>query len=165
MRILGRIGLVLACALLLAACGNDPSPAVDEARPVADQAASTPPPTPASLEMEVGPIIWAQEIDSETGEPVDVVTRFTTESPAIIAVIEASEIPAGTEFAATWTINDQPIEGFDMDIAASDHLDHAWIAFRFTRDSGQLYPVGQLTVVITTSEGDLREDSVEIGFP
>ena len=113
----------------------------------------------------MGPIIWAQATDAATGEPTDIVTIFTTESPAIIAVIEVSDVPEGTEFTATWTINNQPIASIDMNISASDDLDHAWIAFSFTRDDGQLYPVGQLGVVITSSEGDLREGSAEIGFP
>lgn len=165
MRLLGRIWMVLACVLLLAACGSDSTTTTENATPAQDQPVATPPVTPAAPQMEVGPIIWSQAIESETGEPTDVVTRFTTESSAIIAVIEVNEVPEGTEFTATWTINDQPVEGFDMDISASEDLDHAWIAFSFTRDEGQIYPIGQLTIVITTSEGDLREGSVEIGFP
>lgn len=164
MRRLGRFSIVLACVLLLAACGSDSTPAPDNATPTTDRPAATPPSTPVSPKMEIGPIIWSQAVDAETGAPTDEVARFTTESPAIIALVEVSEISVGTEFTATWTIDDQPVEGFDMDISASEDLDHAWIAFSFTRDEGQLYPVGQLSVVITTSEGDLREDSVEIGF-
>lgn len=115
--------------------------------------------------MEVGQIIWAQSTDPDTGEPGDTVTRFTTQSLAIIAVIEVDEVSVGTQFVATWTINDQPIEGTTMEVSASEDLDHAWIAFSFTRNENQLYPVGQVNVVITTSEGHLREGSVEIGFP
>lgn len=162
MRVIGRIWIVVACALLLVACGTEdaPDPADVPATPIA-----TPPPAEPDPVMEVGPIIWAQELDPDTGEPTNVVTRFNTESPAIIAVIEVSELPEGTEFTATWTINGQPIDGSDMEISASDDLEHAWIVFRFTRDEAQLYPIGQLNVVITSSEGDLREGSVEIGFP
>ena len=158
MRVVGKIWIMLACLLLLVACSSDDpisSPVI----------VSTPAATPPSEEMNVGPIIWAQATDAATGKPTDIVTIFTTESPAIIAVIEVSDVPEGTEFTATWTINNQPIASIDMNISASDDLDHAWIAFSFTRDDGQLYPVGQLGVVITSSEGDLREGSAEIGFP
>lgn len=160
MRVMGRISTILACLLLLAACGSD-DVSTDSSTPIA----ATPPSTPASPDMEVGQIIWAQAINPETGEPTDIVTRFTTQSPSINAVIEASNVPEGTEFDATWTINDEPIIATEQDIIASDDLDHAWIAFSFTRDPDQRYPIGQLNVVITTSEGDVREGSVEIGFP
>lgn len=160
MRLLGRVLIVFVCAVFLVACGgggeND-APG-DNASPPA----GTPPP---QSRMEVGEIIWAQAIDSSNGEPTEIVTSFTTQSPAIIAVIEADDIPVDTEFTATWTIDDQLIEGAEMDIAASEELPHAWIAFSFTRDPDQLYPPGQLGVTITTSEGHLREATVEIGFP
>lgn len=167
MRLIRRTWIVVACALLLVACGseNAPDPAGEPtSSPVSGEAQATPPATPDTA-MEVGPIVWAQELDAETGEPTDVVTRFTTQSPAIIAVIEVSNMPAGTEFTATWTINGLPIDGTDMDISISEELDHAWIVFRFTRDEAQRYPIGQLNVTITNSHGDLREGSVEIGFP
>lgn len=164
MRLVGRIWIVLMCALLLAACGSDDAPGdpVGDSTPPAAGSAS---PTPATSEMEVGEVIWAHATDSDTGEPTEVVTRFTIQSPAIIAAIEVGDIPEGTEFTASWAINDLPIDGTEMDITASEDLDHAWIAFSFTRDTGQRYPLGQLSVVITTSEGDEREGSVEIGFP
>lgn len=161
MRLIGRIWIVLACAVLLVACGGDPvtdvATDIDSTPPVA-----TPPP---ESEMTIGEIIWALEVDPATGEPIDTATRYTTQSPAIIAVIEVDNIPEGTEFTATWTINNLPIEVAEMDITASEDLPHAWVAFSFTREDDQRYPRGTLGVVITTSEGDVREDSIEIGFP
>lgn len=161
MWLVSRIWIVLACALLLVACGSESgteaTPEVDATPP-----AASPPPESG---MSVGQIVWAHEINASTGEPTDIVTRFTTQSPSIIAVIEVSDVPEGTAFTATWTINDQPIPGTEMEIVASEDLPHAWVSFRFTRDDDQLYPIGLLGVVITTSEGDLREGSVEIGFP
>lgn len=160
MRRIGRIWIVFACAVLLVACGSDP--AGDSSPDSGTPPAATPPP---EAEMTVGQIIWAQSVDAATGEPTDAASRFTTQSPAIIAVIEVHDIPAGTEFTATWTINDQPIVVDEMDITATNDLPHAWIAFSFTRDADQRYPVGLLGVVITISDGDLREATVEIGFP
>lgn len=161
MGLLGRFWIVLAVALVLVGCGADDSPDSPEsvATPIA-----TPLPVVGS-NMEIGEIIWAEAVSTSDGEPSEIVTRFTTESPAIIAVVEVDEMPGGVEFVATWTINDQPIEGTETDIIASDDLEHAWIAFSFTRDEDQRFPIGQLGVVITTSDGDMREGSVEIGFP
>lgn len=161
MRLIGRIWIVLACAVLLVACGND---SVTEATPEVDTTppAGTPPPESG---MIIGEVIWALEVDPATGEPIDTATRYTTQSPAIIAVIEVDNIPEGTEFTATWTINNLPIEVAEMDITASEELPHAWVAFSFTREDDQRYPRGTLGVVITTSEGDMREATVDIGFP
>lgn len=162
MRARGGIWIVMACVLLLAACGagDSPDPAADSATPPVATATAEP-----GNEQEVGSIVWAQELDPETGEPEDVVTRFTTISPAIIAVLEVNNLVEGTEFSAEWTIDGEPVEGLEMDIIAKEDLEHAWIVFRFTRDADQRYPLGQLDVTITTSAGDVRESSVEIGFP
>lgn len=162
MRFAGRIWLLVACVLLLAACGTDdsaPDPGADATPP---QASPTTVPAP-SMTMEQ--IIWAETVDADSGAPLDIVDAFTTESPAIIAAIEVTNVPAGAIFTATWTINDQPIEGSEMVIEADGDLPHAWVAFTFTRDEDKLYPIGQLGVVITSDSGDLREDSIQIGFP
>lgn len=162
MKIVGRIWIVFVCAALLVACGSshsDPQPDTPASPPLAAS------PTPQQPSMEIGTIVWAESRDEDSGEPDEVVTLFTTQSPAIMALIEVNDVPEGTVFSATWTINDQPIEGTEMELTVTEDLDHAWIAFAFTRGDGQSYPIGQLAVVITSSEGDLREDSVEIGFP
>lgn len=167
MRIVGKIWLLMVCMLVLAACGSEdsPEPADQPASSPAATAASTPGGEEAPDEMEVGQIVWAQELNPDTGEPVVVVDRFSTESPEIIAAIEVSNLPEDTEFSAKWTMNGLPIDSSDMVITSQGDLEHAWIVFRFTRDEGMQYPIGQLNVTITSNEGDLREGSVEIGFP
>lgn len=162
MRVLGKFWLIGMCLLVLVACGGDPGPTEPPAE-------GTPPPapsTPASApEMAIQEIVWAETVNPDSGEPTDIVSSFTTVSPAIIAVIEVSDVPQGTEFTATWTINDQPIEGLEMHTTTQGDLAHAWVTFSYVRDEGQLFPVGQVGVVITSSDGDVRESSAEIGFP
>lgn len=159
MRWLRSVFVVLVVALLLAGCGGD-----SDSR--SDVSPATPPAaTPTAVpQMSVGRVLWAEEIDTRTGEPETLATIYTPDSPTIIAAMEVTDVPAGTEFTATWTINDQPIPGADMRIEAEGDLPHAWLAFRFTREGDRRYPVGQLGVVITTSTGVLREGSIEIGF-
>lgn len=164
MRLLGRMWIVLVCAALLVACGSDDSGTAPETEATPPQAPLASP-TPMAPTMEISAITWSESRDDDSGEPTEIVSVFTTQSPAIIAMIEVTDVPEGTEFSARWTINDQPIDGTEMDFTVSEDLDHGWIAFAFTRDDDQRYPIGQLGVVITSSEGDLREDSIEIGFP
>lgn len=161
MRWVWKIGVILAC-LVLVACGGgnaDSSPDADE-NPTA--AAS---PTAPALEMTFGTITWSESADEATGEPAGPVEMFTPRSPAIIATIEVTNVPAGTEFTATWTLNDQPIEVNNMQVRADGDLDHAWVSFRFTRGEGEIYPTGQLGVVITASTGEMREGSIAINWP
>lgn len=161
MRLLWKVGAILAC-IVLVACGSESDDPPTEASPESTQVVASP--TAAAPEMSTGQIIWSESSDEDTGEPIDEVQMFTPQSPAIIAHIEVTDMPAGTEFTAKWTINDQPIDGSDMHVEAQGDVDHGWVSFAFTRESGT-YPVGQLGVVITTSSGELREDSIEIGFP
>lgn len=161
MRLLWKVGAMLAC-LVLVACGSDGADPADDATPAATQVAASP--TAVPTEISIGGIVWSESSDATTGEPDGEVEMFTPQSPAIIANVEVTDMPAGTEFTAKWTINDQPIEGSDMHVEAEGDVDHGWVSFRFTRESGT-YPVGQLGVVITSSTGDLREDSIEINFP
>ncbi len=159
MRLAGKIGVILLC-LLLISCGSDDS--TPGANSVSTPVASS---TAVAAEMTLGPIVWSETVDDESGAPNAEVTVFTPQSPAIIANIEANDVPAGTEFTATWMLNDTPIEGGEMHVQADGDIDHAWIAFRFTRNEDQSYPIGQLSVVITSSTGVLREGSIEIDFP
>ena len=159
MRLVGKIGVIVMSLLLISCGGDDPRPEANSAStPVAS-------PTAAMVEMTLGDIIWSEAVDDVSGAPNAPVTVFTPQSPVIIASIEATSIPAGTEFTATWMLNDTPIAGGEMHVQADGDVDHAWIAFRFTREDGKSYPVGQLSVVITASTGVLREGAIAIDFP
>lgn len=162
MRVLGKIWLVGACLLVLVACGGDSGPAENPAEGTPPSASPTAEPAPV---MAIQDIVWTESVNPDTGEPTGIVPAFTTQSPAIIAVIEVTDAPAGTEFTATWTLNDLPIEGLEMHTTTQGDLTHAWITFSYVRDESRLFPIGQVGVVITYSDGDVREASAEIGFP
>lgn len=159
MRWVWKIGAILACLVIVGCGGDESSPS---ATPEEVSVAS---PTAAPLEMTIGDITWSESANEESGEPGAAVESFSPQSPAIIVSIEVENVPAGTEFTATWTLNDQPISVESMYVRAEGDLDHAWVSFRFTRDEGKNYPTGQLGVVITSSTGELREGSIRIQFP
>lgn len=162
MRVLGKMWLIGVCLLVLVACGGESDPS---ATPIPATPPAASPTAQAAPVMTMQEIVWTESTDPATGEPTEIVSSFTTVSPAIIAVIEVADMPAGTEFVATWTMNDEPITGMEMHTTAQSDLAHAWIIFSYTRDDNQLFPIGQVRVVVTTSDGDIREASAEIGFP
>lgn len=159
-----RILTGIAICALLAACGGGESPTDATPTAVSTPLAESSPTAPAQP-MVIGQIIWAEETDATTGAPVNQVTGFTTESPAIVAVVEVTNLPAGTQFTAAWTLNDSTITDSPMTVVAQGDMTHAWISFRFTRDGERRYPLGQVGVTITASDGTMREATVEIGFP
>lgn len=157
---LTTIGLV--CMVLVACGGSEPDSTHSS------DSVSTPvstPVTPEVLPLKIGQVQWTTGTDPDTGAPLAIVDAFTTESPAIIAVVQVENLATGTDFTATWTLNDVPIAGTDMRVTAEDDMSSAWIAFSFTRDANRRYPVGQLGVTITASDGAMRESSVRIVFP
>lgn len=158
-----RFGLlvILLGSLLLVACGSDDEASVTPEAPPTEEAS----PTAEPATTEFGQVIWAEQIDEETGEPIAVVDAFTTQSTHIYAVLEATDLSADTTFSATWTINGQSIEGSEMEITTEGDMPHAWLTFSFTRDGEALFPTGQLGVTITSSDGTMREGSIEIAFP
>lgn len=161
MQKLRKLGSILACTLVLVACGSDETPPVQKQNNATPVAATATPQT----SMEIGDVVWATSTDPNTGEPTEIANGFAGNSPAIIASIEVSNLPQGTEFTAIWTINDAPIPDSEMKVIADSDVAQAWITFRFDRTEGETYPIGQLGVSITINNGTLRKATVEIGFP
>lgn len=158
MRQLYRIISLVICVAVLAACGSDANDDVD--------IPATPAATPTAVpQMTHGQIIWTDSTDPETGAPGAAVERYSTDAPAIIAVFEVTDVPEGTTFTAEWTINGAPIEGATMRVQSDNELPHGWITFRFTREDGHRYPLGDLAVKVTVSSGETLESWVEIAFP
>jgi hypothetical protein len=141
--------------IVAAACGND-EPGDD------DQAGQ------GSLlqePMEIVGLTWTSAVDSSTGEPVDRVESFTTISPSVVAVVEARNVPAGTEFTTTWMIDGLDVPEATMQVTVEDDMATAWVAFEFIRDDGRYFPLGELSVTVDVSSGESIDDSVDIQLP
>lgn len=136
------------------ACGSDDVP--EEA----------PTPTPGLPEaMQIERLVWTSAVDETTGEPVDEVAAYTTTSPAIVAVVEASNVPAGTTFTANWTIDGQQVPEAEMRTTVDDDMTTAYVAFQFLRQEDRFFPLGDLEVTVTTSTGETASGAVEIELP
>lgn len=151
----------LAMFLILVACGSDESPSGSDAQPTADA-------TRAAMEnatMEIAGTTWTSGVDDTTGEPVDDVENYTTISPAIILVVEVTNVSSGTDFTATWAIDGLEVPEAEMRVTVEEDMAVAWIAFEFTREEGRYFPLGELQADVTASSGETVTATVDIQLP
>jgi hypothetical protein len=144
--------------LILAGCGGagseqDPTPAIPTATPE------------PKVPLELVGLTWTTGVDRVSGEPVDQVDAYTTSSPAIIAVVQATDVPAGTEFVAEWEIDGLEVPDATMRVSVENDMSVAWVSFEFIRDEGRYFPLGELTVTVTTSSGESIDSAVSIELP
>lgn len=157
--------MVAACLVFLAGCGDD-STGPDDGTPA--------PPVTAMQTAEAGQeaeplqlsdVVWTTGVDPETGEPVDDVSTFPIDAPAIIAAVNVEDLPAGVELTATWTIDGADVPDATMRVTSDAAVIEAWVTFRFDRADDQRFPIGDLVVTITASDGQAVSGEVEITLP
>lgn len=140
------------------ACGNDASDGTGTGDAVQ--------PTPALPgPMRIEGLTWTSAVDETTGEPVDEVAAYTTTAPGIVAVVEASNVPAGTTFTASWTIDGQEVPEAEMRTTVGQDMTTAYVAFRFLRAEDRYFPLGELAVTVTAGSGETISGAVEIQLP
>jgi hypothetical protein len=158
--------ILLGCLTLAAGCGGSDRGG-DSGTGDNEEAARTPTtvPRPTEIPFAISDVVWTTGIDEDSGEPIDEVDAFTTVSPRLVAVIEVENVPAGTGFTATWTIDGIEVPEATMEATVDADLSTAWIAFEFIRDEGRYFPLGELEVTITSTTGEEVTGSVDIQLP
>lgn len=150
-----RAVLAMLCVPLAGCAGQADEPSTSTATVV-------PPTDGATVTTELGPIVWASEIDPVTSAPVDRREAFSRDEKTIHALVETGPLAAGTTLTAAWTFNGQPIEGIDVTVTTDEARGPGWADFRLEWNGAALWPVGTLTVRITASTGESIEGSIEI---
>lgn len=149
MRTLLRLmSICLAALVVLTGCGGSEDP-------------GEPTPTPLPT-MAVGEVQWASSVDVESGEPVEAVRQFGPQSDQIVAVVEATWVPAGTTFTAEWSIDGESVPDVSTSVTVEETMSDAWVSFAFERVEGEVFPLGVLEVTITASSGESVTGSIEI---
>lgn len=163
-----RISLIvvtLGCVLVLAGCGGGSDDAGSTPAPTAR--ATQPPERPAETPVPPGmsEVVWTTEIDPETREPEGEVTSFTNEAAVIIAAVQVSSIPAGEVLTATWSIDGLEVPEMTTQAMTDASLETGWATFQLRREEGRSFPLGELQVQITTSDGTEVIGAVKIVLP
>lgn len=157
-----RVVAAAVVLVLLVACGDDSSEP-DEGTPVPATQTAEARQEPEPLQLSG--IVWTTGLDPETGEPLDDVTSYPTNAPAIIAAVNVEQLPAGAELTATWTIDGTEVPDAAMSATSERAVTDAWVTFRFDRADDRLFPLGDLVVTITASDGEAVSGEVEITLP
>lgn len=71
-------------------------------------------------------------------------------------------MPEGGVLTATWEINGRPVAGLYSTIKVDDAQSTGWAEFHLVWESQAMWPVGILSIMITSSTGEIIESSVEI---
>lgn len=149
------IWIATLCLSLAGCAGGD-----DEVSAPVTTVASTS--TEPAAPTELGEIVWASEIDPTTSEPAGRREAFSRDENVIYAVVRTGPLAEGTTLTATWTFNDQPVEGIDVAVKADEARGAGWVEFHLEWNGATLWPVGTLAVTITASTGESTESAVEI---
>lgn len=161
-----RLLAIAACALVLVGCGGGtpdntstpPAPAT-----TATERAARPTPPPAAAELLA--VTWTTDVDPATGAPRDDVDAFPSDAAAIIAAVECGGLAAGTELTATWSIDGTEVPEATMRVTVDRTISNGWATFRFTRDPERRFPLGELQVRVTASDGTEVTGTVDIVLP
>lgn len=128
------------------------------------------PPTPGgstapfrSVAAEVGPIVWAAEIDARTKAPLAPVASFPVEAAALHATMPVTRVEAGAVVEATWSYNGTPLNGADTDLVVAAAAEGAWLEFHLSRRDEILWPAGIYAVQVSIDGAPAQAAGVVVG--
>jgi len=149
--------VVSSLGLALVACRGG-----DETSPAATPTAMSGTAVPTEQGIRTRPVVWTTLVDPKTGEPRDRVRAFPRDTDTIYAALEVISMPEGGVLTATWEINGRPVAGLYSTIKVDDAQSTGWAEFHLVWESQAMWPVGILSIMITSSTGEIIESSVEI---
>ena len=114
-----------------------------------------------SEEAEIGPVVWATEIEPETKAPRAPLDVVPSDAPTIYATLPLASVRRGTSIVATWSYNGTPLEGLDSRVVADRDQRDVWIEFHIDRRVQEPWPEGTYTVEVT-ADGQLAQTAAVV---
>lgn len=116
-----------------------------------------------TTELTVGEIVFATEVDPDYA-PATVVDRIPADASVIYAVVEVTNVPAGSVFAAEWEINGEDRPEFDGQMTAGAALaGPIWAWFQLQRTSAAQWEQGDYSVSIFVDGKPMRTATIATG--
>jgi hypothetical protein len=97
---------------------------------------------------ELGPIVWATEIDPATNAPRQPAAEAPTDAPVLYATLPAAWLRRGTTVTAAWSYNGTPLAGFVSTTSADRDQRGVWIEFHIARRGEAPWPEGTYAVEV-----------------
>jgi hypothetical protein len=154
---------------LLVGCGGDDSNDNDPTQTETAQAqlqiaptqtASSVTPTPLPP-MTIGAVIWASEIDPETGAPSEIVDAFTSGTRTIYAVVPVSNVPENTVIVADWTYNNTSLDALSTSVTILPDQTPKWLEFHLSRSEDR-WPDGTYAIAISVGDEVVQQAEIEV---
>lgn len=137
--------------------------AVASPSPVAATATAGSTSTPAPAEEAA--ILWARAVDPATNEPTRKATAFITTDDVIYAVLPVENVAQGTVFEATWSFNGEVVPALTATVVCDKAYTTGWIAFQLTRSEGEIWPIGEYGVAISSNGEPVAESTIQVTVP
>lgn len=165
-------------AASVAALSTPPAPRSPTASPppqeteTARQSLAGPPvpPTPGgstaafrSPGAEVGPIVWAAEVDPLTKVPRTAVESFPADTGTLFAAVPVERMEPGTEVRAEWSYNGSLLDIAPVVVRSDGAARGAWLEFHLTRSGDTPWPEGIYAVRVLIDGAPAVEAAIVVG--
>lgn len=102
----------------------------------------------SSARAELGPIVWAREVDPTSKAPRAAVQSFSGGSPMLHAAVPVARLARGTSLSASWSYNGTPLPLPPTQVIAERDERDAWVEFHLAQASGEPWPSGVYAVAV-----------------
>lgn len=124
--------------------------------------------TPATIQTadaEIGQIVWAASLVSETNAPRQRITTFSATAPVIYAVLPVAWVKTGTKIQATWSFDGTPLPAFTTMATIPAEERELWLEFHLDRGKLAAWPSGTYEISIAINGQPATSAKVVVGTP
>ena len=112
---------------------------------------------------EVGPIVWAAEIDPLTKAPRTAVESFPADTGTLFAAVPVERMEPGTEVRAQWSYNGNPLDIAPVVVRSDGAARGAWLEFHLSRSGETPWPDGIYAVRVLIDGAPAVEAAIVVG--
>lgn len=116
-----------------------------------------------SAGAEVGPVVWASEVDPSSKAPRQPVAAFPGGTAVIHAALPLPRLARGTSLVATWSYNGTPLAFPPSEVIAERDERNAWVEFNLAQSGSEPWPDGIYAVEVQVDGQPAQRAAVVVG--